>query len=43
MAREFPKTREDLSKIFGVGAEKLSQYGDAFLHMIKKHVDSDNI
>ena len=39
MAAEFPKDRQALSKIFGVGAEKLSQYGDAFLQVIKKYAD----
>jgi len=42
MATEFPQDRQALSKIFGVGAEKLSQYGDAFLQVIKKRVDSNS-
>jgi ATP-dependent DNA helicase RecQ len=37
MARERPKTLDDLSAVHGIGAAKLQKYGAAFLAVIKDH------
>ncbi|MDP2933126.1 MAG: DNA helicase RecQ [bacterium] len=38
MATYYPKTREEMSAISGVGAEKLSQFGDVFIQIIKDYL-----
>ena len=40
MAKERPRTTDDLSAIHGVGAAKLQKYGAAFLAVIKDHPDA---
>ena len=40
MAKERPRTLDDLSAIHGVGAAKLQKYGAAFLAVIKDHPDA---
>ena len=40
MAKERPRTTDDLSTIHGVGAAKLQKYGAAFLAVIKDHPDA---
>ncbi|MCL5291055.1 MAG: DNA helicase RecQ [Actinobacteria bacterium] len=37
MAAYFPQRPESLSEIFGVGAEKLAHFGEAFLAVIRRH------
>jgi ATP-dependent DNA helicase RecQ len=40
MAKERPKTLDDLSAVHGIGAAKLQKYGAAFLAVIKDHPDA---
>jgi ATP-dependent DNA helicase RecQ len=40
MAKERPRTTDDLSTIHGVGAAKLQKYGAAFLAVIRDHPDA---
>jgi ATP-dependent DNA helicase RecQ len=40
MAKEKPKTLDDLSAVHGIGAAKLQKYGAAFLAVIKDHPDA---
>jgi ATP-dependent DNA helicase RecQ len=40
MAKEKPKTLDDLSGVHGIGAAKLQKYGAAFLAVIKDHPDA---
>jgi ATP-dependent DNA helicase RecQ len=40
MAKERPKTLDDLSGVHGIGAAKLQKYGAAFLAVIKDHPDA---
>ena len=37
MAFRLPKTREDLSQVYGVGTAKLEKYGDIFLELIRQY------
>jgi ATP-dependent DNA helicase RecQ len=37
MARYYPRTRESLSAIYGIGTRKLEKYADAFLEIIREH------
>jgi ATP-dependent DNA helicase RecQ len=37
MARDYPRTRESLSSLYGIGMVKLEKYGDAFLEIIREH------
>jgi RecQ family ATP-dependent DNA helicase len=37
MARSYPQSMESMSKVFGVGKGKLTQYGEAFLNVIKSY------
>lgn len=39
MASKFPKTREELQTIYGVGKTKLYQYGNDFLSEIIRYID----
>jgi len=39
MSAVLPQTKEELSKIFGVGAKKLETYGDVFVQLIKAYAD----
>ncbi|MCI0556631.1 MAG: HRDC domain-containing protein, partial [Anaerolineae bacterium] len=43
MAAYYPQSRESLLKISGVGQAKLSQYGDAFLAVIKPFCEKHGI
>ena len=43
MARYFPQSLESLACIFGVGKEKLAQYGGRFLQDICAHAESNDI
>jgi len=40
MAKERPRTLDDLAAIHGVGAAKLQKYGAAFLAVIRDHADA---
>jgi len=37
MARDYPRDREGLLALYGVGRSKLEKYGDAFLEIIGEH------
>ena len=37
MAVYYPRTRESLSAIYGIGTRKLEKYADAFLDIIREH------
>lgn len=43
MATTYPITLEELQNIPGVGAGKARRYGRAFIELIKKHVDENEI
>ncbi|MEO5927887.1 MAG: RecQ family ATP-dependent DNA helicase [Patescibacteria group bacterium] len=43
MARQFPQSRESLIGISGVGREKLSQYGGAFVDVIRSYAQPKGI
>ncbi|MBI5654258.1 RecQ family ATP-dependent DNA helicase [Candidatus Uhrbacteria bacterium] len=43
MARNFPQSLESLSNVFGVGKEKLAQYGGKFLRVICEYAESKGI
>ncbi|MAG78227.1 hypothetical protein CL616_02565 [archaeon] len=43
MALYFPKTREEMLKIKGVGQQKLRDFGDRFLRVIKAYVEENGI
>jgi ATP-dependent DNA helicase RecQ len=43
MATQYPITMEELSHIGGVGKNKAQKFGSAFLNLIKKHVEENNI
>ncbi|MEX0721542.1 MAG: DNA helicase RecQ [Balneolaceae bacterium] len=43
MAYYFPQSKESISHLYGVGAAKLSKYGDAFVGMIKKYSKENGI
>ncbi|MGE5789255.1 MAG: DNA helicase RecQ [Syntrophaceae bacterium] len=37
MATHLPQTKDDLSRIYGIGAAKLEKYGDVVLDIIRQH------
>ncbi|MDP3770173.1 MAG: DNA helicase RecQ [Candidatus Sungbacteria bacterium] len=37
MCQYFPKNRQELSEVFGVGSQKLEQFGDVFLEVIRNY------
>ena len=37
MAASFPKTREELAEVYGIGAAKLEKYGETFLEIIRQY------
>jgi ATP-dependent DNA helicase RecQ len=39
MAQQRPTTADAMSRVHGVGQAKLARYGDAFLDVIRQHVD----
>lgn len=43
MARNFPQSLESMSNVFGVGKEKLAQYGGRFLRVICEYAESKGI
>jgi ATP-dependent DNA helicase RecQ len=43
MATVYPTTREELSKINGVGMGKISKFGKPFLELIQEYVDENDI
>lgn len=43
MSRYYPRSTENLEKIFGVGKEKLAQYGEIFLDRINDYCDQNHI
>ena len=43
MANTYPTTLDDLSQINGVGAGKVTKFGDAFVSLIKKYVEENDI
>jgi ATP-dependent DNA helicase RecQ len=43
MAIQYPITMDELTKISGVGAGKAAKYGKAFIELIKKHVEDNEI
>ena len=43
MAAYLPQSRESLSRISGVGAAKLEQWGEAFLEVIRSHADEQGL
>jgi len=43
IARYFPQQEESFGKIFGVGREKLVQYGNRFLEEIRSYADANGI
>jgi len=43
MARNYPQSLDSLSKVFGVGKEKLAQYGGHFLRIISTYAESKGL
>lgn len=43
MARSYPQSMESMSQVFGVGKGKLTQYGEAFLRVIKSYAAEKGI
>jgi len=43
MATTYPTTREELATVNGVGAGKVTKFGDAFVDLIEKYVDENDI
>ncbi len=43
MARNFPQSLDSLANVFGVGKEKLAQYGGRFLRVICEYAESKGI
>ena len=43
MALYYPRTRESLSAIYGIGTRKLEKYGDIFLDIIREHCQTHQI
>ncbi len=43
MARVYPQRLETLSRVFGVGKEKLAHYGETFLREIREYATAHNI
>ena len=43
LAIQYPLNIEEMTKITGVGAGKASKYGKAYLEVIKKHVEENDI
>jgi len=43
MSRKFPQRMESLATIFGVGKEKLAQYGERFLQVIRAYAQTNGI
>ena len=43
MARKFPRRMESMATIFGVGREKLAQYGERFLHVVQTYATEKGI
>jgi ATP-dependent DNA helicase RecQ len=43
MASYFPQSKENFSRIFGVGQEKLNKFGDMFLNVISEYAKEKNI
>ena len=43
MATTYPTSKEDLAQVNGVGMGKVNKFGDAFLELIQKYVDENDI
>jgi ATP-dependent DNA helicase RecQ len=43
MTQMKPKTREEFSKLAGVGSHKLNQYGDKFINVIKAYLQESSV
>jgi ATP-dependent DNA helicase RecQ len=43
MARKAPRSREQFSRVSGVGSAKLREFGDTFVEMITRYVDSKGL
>lgn len=43
MATTYPTTKEDLAQVNGVGMGKVNKFGDAFLELIQKYIDDNDI
>jgi len=43
MASQFPKNNEEFLEIKGVGEQKLEDYGNSFLEVIKNHIKENNL
>ncbi|MBU4121367.1 MAG: HRDC domain-containing protein, partial [Proteobacteria bacterium] len=43
MALYYPRTRESLSALYGIGTRKLEKYADAFLDIIREHCQTHQI
>ena len=43
MSIQYPITMDEMTKISGVGAGKAAKYGKAFIDLIKKHVEDNEI
>lgn len=43
MATTYPTTKEDLAQVNGVGMGKVNKFGDAFLELIQKYVEENDI
>ncbi len=43
MCRVYPQSMASLSQIFGIGKEKLAQFGDEFLHLIQTYAKAKGI
>ena len=43
MATTYPTTSEELAKVNGVGAGKVTKFGNAFIDLIEKYVDENDI
>ena len=42
MSYYFPRSTDSLSSVFGVGAKKLEEFGDAFLALIREYAESND-
>jgi superfamily II DNA helicase RecQ len=43
MSKEYPTTQGQFSRIYGVGANKLKNYGELFISEISNYVKENNL
>lgn len=43
IASAYPRTRESLSRVHGIGSRKIEQYGDTILSLVKEHLAARGI